>query len=103
MNTAVLVPPGGAVLFDRRIWHTSSANISAITRKVLFYGYSYRWLRPRDDQSFEGLFAQCEPIRKQLLGYSENGGMDTRRRRKRTCPCEGGCANMSGIGRPPAS
>ena len=70
----ILVPAGGAVLFDRRIWHASSANISAITRKALFYVYSYRWLRPRDDHSVEGLFDHCEPIRRQLLGYSENGG-----------------------------
>ncbi len=70
----ILVPAGGAVLFDRRIWHASSTNISAVARKVLFYGYSYRWLRPRDDQSVEGLFDRCEPVRRQLLGYSKNGG-----------------------------
>jgi ectoine hydroxylase-related dioxygenase (phytanoyl-CoA dioxygenase family) len=73
-SVPILVPAGGAVLFDRRIWHASSANISAVTRKALFYGYSYRWLRPRDDQSVEKLFGQCEPIRRQLLGYSETGG-----------------------------
>ena len=42
----VLVPAGTAVFFDRRIWHSSSANHWHNPRKVLFYGYSYRWLRP---------------------------------------------------------
>ena len=70
----VLVPAGGAVLFDRRLVHASSSNSSDITRKVLFYGYSYRWLRPRDDQTVEQLFDRCDPIRRQLLGYSANGG-----------------------------
>ena len=70
----ILVPAGGAAVFDRRIWHASSANISDITRKALFYGYSYRWVRPRDDQSVDGLIEKSEPIRKQLLGYSPNGG-----------------------------
>ena len=64
----VLVPQGGAVLFDRRIWHSASSNASAIARKALFYGYSYRWLRPRDDQTVEHLFKRSDPIRRQLLG-----------------------------------
>lgn len=70
----VLVPQGGAVLFDRRIWHSASSNASAIARKVLFYGYSYRWLRPRDDQTVEHLFERADPIRRQLLGYAPTGG-----------------------------
>ena len=70
----VLVPQGGAVLFDRRIWHSASSNVSAIARKVLFYGYSYRWLRPRDDQTVEHLFERSDPIRRQLLGYAPTGG-----------------------------
>lgn len=45
----LLVKPGTAVFFDRRIFHASSPNTSTYTRKVLSYGYSYRWLRPRDD------------------------------------------------------
>ena len=70
----VLVPQGGAVLFDRRIWHSASSNVSAVARKVLFYGYSYRWLRPRDDQTVEHLFERSDPIRRQLLGYAPSGG-----------------------------
>ena len=70
----VLCPAGGAVLFDRRIWHTASSNTCDVTRKVLLYGYSYRWLRPRDDQSVEHLYERCDPIRRQLLGASPTGG-----------------------------
>ena len=70
----LLVPAGAALLFDRRLWHASSSNHSEITRKVLFYGYSYRWLRPRDEQSVEELLDKCDPIRRQLLGHSPNGG-----------------------------
>ena len=36
---------GDAIIFDRRLWHTRTKNISDKTRKVLFYGYSYRWTR----------------------------------------------------------
>jgi len=71
---AILVAKGGAVIFDRRTWHSASSNTADFSRKVLFYGYSYRWLRPRDDQTVEHLFDQCDPIRRQLLGYSPTGG-----------------------------
>ena len=36
-------------------------------------GYSYRWLRPRDDMTVEHLMDRCDPIRKQLLGASTGG------------------------------
>ena len=68
--TPVCVPPGTAVIFDRRIWHSRSPNESDITRKVLFYGYSYRWLRPRDDMTVGNFMEKCDPIRRQLLGAS---------------------------------
>jgi ectoine hydroxylase-related dioxygenase (phytanoyl-CoA dioxygenase family) len=71
---AVRVKPGTAVFFDRRIWHASSPNLSEITRKVLFYGYSYRWLRPRDNMTVAHYLERCDPIRRQLLGHSVNGG-----------------------------
>ena len=70
----VRVKPGTAVFFDRRIWHAASRNVSDITRKGLFYGYSYRWLRPRDDMSATRFMDRCDPIRQQLLGASPNGG-----------------------------
>jgi ectoine hydroxylase-related dioxygenase (phytanoyl-CoA dioxygenase family) len=68
------VGPGTAVVFDRRIWHAPSPNHSSVTRKALFYGYSYRWLRPRDDMTVAHLMDRCDPIRRQLLGASPTGG-----------------------------
>ena len=65
---------GDAVIFDRRVWHASGQNFSPHARKVLFYGYSYRWLRPRDDMTVEHLFDRCAPIRRQLLGAGPSGG-----------------------------
>ena len=70
----VLVPPGSAVFFDRRIWHSASTNYWKEPRRVLFYGYSYRWLRPRDDMQVEHYLDRCTPIQKQLLGVSYSGG-----------------------------
>jgi ectoine hydroxylase-related dioxygenase (phytanoyl-CoA dioxygenase family) len=71
--TAVRVAPGSAVIFDRRIWHSASPNVSNVARKVLFYGYSYRWLRPRDDMTGARFMDRCDPIRRQLLGASSGG------------------------------
>lgn len=71
---AVLAKPGDAVFFDRRIWHASSPNSSDVTRKVLFYGYSYRWLRPRDNMTVAHYMDRIDPIRQQLLGAAPTGG-----------------------------
>ena len=69
----ICVEPGSAVIFDRRLWHSRSINESKRTRKALFYGYSYRWLRPRDNTHI-GAFPDCDdPIRRQLLGASHDG------------------------------
>ena len=70
----VCAPPGAAVFFDRRIWHSGSANYWEVPRRVLFYGYSYRWLRPRDDMRVQHYLEGSDPIRKQLLGVSYSGG-----------------------------
>ena len=64
----VCVAPGTAVLFDRRLWHSRSPNHSNMTRKALFYGYGYRWIRPKDEMTVEPLYERCDPIRRQLLG-----------------------------------
>jgi ectoine hydroxylase len=68
----VRAKPGTAVFFDRRLWHTASPNGSEVTRKVLFYGYGYRWIRTKDDMTVEELWPRCEPIRRQLLGDGVN-------------------------------
>lgn len=72
------VQPGTAVIIDRRIWHSRSANLSDITRKVIWFGYSYRWLRPKDAMTVEHLYDRLDPIRRQILGdgLSANGTYD---------------------------
>lgn len=66
---AIRVRPGAAVLFDRRLWHMRSENRSAIIRKALFYAYTYRWVRTRDDHQIPPeLFGMITPVRAQLLG-----------------------------------
>ena len=59
---------GDALLFDRRLWHSASSNHSAETRMVMFYGYSYRWLRPKSAMDVPDVIGHCGPIRRQLLG-----------------------------------
>jgi ectoine hydroxylase len=72
------VPAGSAIILDRRVWHTRSSNTSGITRKVIWYGYSYRWLRPKDKMTVEQLYPDLNPIQRQLLGdgLSANGVYD---------------------------
>jgi len=72
--TPVCVGPGAAVFFDRRLWHSASPNFADVPRQVLFYGYSYRWLRPRDDMTGARWIDRCDSIRAQLLGASPSGG-----------------------------
>lgn len=65
----VCVNAGDAVLFDRRMWHRRGYNTSDQTRRVLFFGYSYRWLRGLDYNNLpEEILSKCDPIRRQLLG-----------------------------------
>jgi len=68
----VRVKPGTAVFFDRRLWHAASPNWSDVTRKVLFYGYGYRWIRTKDDMTVQSLWEKSSPIRRQMLGWSVN-------------------------------
>ena len=68
----VLAKPGTAVFFDRRLWHTASPNWSDVTRKILFYGYGYRWIRTKDDMTVQELWPRCEPVRRQILGDGMN-------------------------------
>ena len=62
------VPAGTAVLFDRCLWHASSPNYLDQSRKVLFYGYAYRWIRPKCIMDVDDLREKTTPIRRQLLG-----------------------------------
>ena len=64
----VCVNAGDAVILDRRVWHTRSPNTSGFSRKVIWYGYSYRWMRPKDEMTVAHLYGQLTPIQRQLLG-----------------------------------
>lgn len=61
---------GDAVLFENRIFHSRSPNLSDHTAKVFMFGYAYRWMKPEvylnvlDDE----LLARVDPITRQLLG-----------------------------------
>jgi ectoine hydroxylase-related dioxygenase (phytanoyl-CoA dioxygenase family) len=74
----ICVRAGSAVLMDRRTWHSRSANTSGMTRKVIWYGYSYRWLRPKDEMTVQHLYSKLSPIQRQILGdgLSANGVYD---------------------------
>ena len=62
----VCVKPGTALIIDRRIWHSRSPNLCNQTRKVVWYGYGYRWLRPKDQMTVSHLYPQLDPIRRQF-------------------------------------
>lgn len=68
----ICVNAGTAVIFDRRIWHTATPNWSDVTRKVLFYGYGYRWIRTKDNMTVQSLWESSSPIQRQLLGWGVN-------------------------------
>jgi ectoine hydroxylase len=67
----VLAVPGDALVFDRRLWHSRSDNLSSVTRKAIFIAYTYRWIRPRDDLGIDlqsARFRQLPAVYRQLLG-----------------------------------
>lgn len=64
------VPAGAALILDRRLWHSRSPNFGPHTRKVVWIGYAYRWLRPKDEMTVQGLIERADPIRRQLLGHA---------------------------------
>jgi ectoine hydroxylase-related dioxygenase (phytanoyl-CoA dioxygenase family) len=66
----LLVRAGTIVVFDRRLWHARGDNLSCRTRKALFYAYTHRWIRPRDELLGvdDDLLARQDPVRRQLLG-----------------------------------
>jgi ectoine hydroxylase-related dioxygenase (phytanoyl-CoA dioxygenase family) len=77
----VLAKPGDVVFFDRRIWHARSDNRSPVVRKVVFVGYTYRWVSIRDDVVAlpdNPLWSAMGPVRRQLLGGAGDGSGDHR-------------------------
>lgn len=67
--TQILAKAGDALVFQQGIWHAAAPNFSQQTRVALYYGYSYRVLRPVDYQRMpEALLDMCSPVERQLLG-----------------------------------
>lgn len=64
----ICLKPGSALIIDRRIWHSRSPNLWSQTRKAVWYGYAYRWLRPKDSMTVSHLLPGLDPVRRQLLG-----------------------------------
>lgn len=63
------VKPGTATFFDRRSWHAASPNWSSVTRKAVFMGYGYRWIRSKDyDIQPKEILDRLDPVQRQLLG-----------------------------------
>jgi len=61
--------PGDAVLFQHRTYHSVGPNYSGHPRKVLYFGYNRRWLRPIDYVTMpEEILQRFDPTRRQLLG-----------------------------------
>lgn len=69
----ITAAPGDALILDRRLWRSPSANRSAVTRKLVFLSYTYRWIGVRD-QTVDAVYrATLSPLRRQLLGPHEEG------------------------------
>jgi ectoine hydroxylase-related dioxygenase (phytanoyl-CoA dioxygenase family) len=65
----VNVRPGTAMVWRTSLFHAVTPNLSKRTRKVLYYGYCHRWLRPSDyDHQPAEVLADCNPVQRQLLG-----------------------------------
>ncbi len=61
---------GSAVIFHQGLWHAGAPNTSNQTRVALYYGYSYRILRPIDYEKMpDEILEKCSPIGRQLLGH----------------------------------
>lgn len=71
----MLAQPGDAVVFDRRLWHSRSANHSTVTRKMVFVSYTWRWIRPVDDVTIDtgsDWWRSLNPVQRQLLGEASH-------------------------------
>ena len=66
----LILDAGDAFLFENRIYHSATRNLTNRTSKVVIYGYSYRWMKPDQnlDVPDEELLKKAEPITRQLLG-----------------------------------
>ena len=94
--------PGDCLLFENRTWHAGGVNLSSEARKVVMFGYGYRWTAPIDYRiQPDALLAKVSPMGRYLLGetmvetdeYQTSGG---------ETPLRGWCeANDLPLVRPP--
>ena len=69
--TRIPVPAGSVVIIDRRLWHAGPLGEQPYprSRKVLFYGFGPRWMRPKDSMATERVLQRIrDPVVRQLLG-----------------------------------
>jgi ectoine hydroxylase len=67
--TELRVEAGDAVIFQQGVWHAAAPNRAATSRIALYYGYSYRVMRPVDyGRMPPEVLAGCTPVERQLLG-----------------------------------
>ena len=72
---------GDAVIFQHGVFHAGASNLSDQTRIALYYGYSYRVMRPIDYDKMPVEFLQkCTPIGRQLSSRPVWQPMTLRRR-----------------------
>ncbi|MCW8133872.1 MAG: phytanoyl-CoA dioxygenase family protein [Planctomycetota bacterium] len=65
----VCVEAGDAVIFQQRLWHAVGPNVSDVTRKNIYVGYCFRWVKPLDYLTpSPELLARATPVQRQLLG-----------------------------------
>ena len=62
--------PGDAVVFDRRLWHMRSQPLRS-RPQALFFAYTYRWIRPRDDMVGPHHRQRLTPAQLQLVGLDD--------------------------------
>ena len=69
------VPAGSAMLWRPTLLHGVTPNLSKSVRKVIYFGYTPRWVRPSGYvEQDPDLIARSSPIRRQLLGAMGQGG-----------------------------
>jgi ectoine hydroxylase len=75
----VLCPANSVMIFDRRLFHSQSPNYSSAERQVIFVGYGYRWMKPRDAMCVERAIgaATCPLLRQMLGATTQNAGVST--------------------------
>ena len=70
----VCLPPGGVLLFDRRLLHATTPNYMQHERLLFIVGWGYRWMRPVDGMYVEPAMAsksaRTSPILAQMLGHT---------------------------------